>query len=384
MAIGAVAASSASASQLVTPAVAIPDAVLAGATVARPRTASSAAFSNPAGLTLFHDKEASSSLAMPIMHSSVEATAPEGYENERFGAGFAPEFGIAFDGPGGWHFGVATYGSVGSSFKSEAEPAVGVTSDFYSELSVANIAVIVARDLTDKLSVGASVSALVGWTRLRYTTDIPYAYALAGPGVQAIVGARYQATEALAFGLGVRLPGKVWADGDMHLPDGTGEDVDLEIDMPAQIFVGTNVAVTKSVSIDLYGRWTDTSSFGDSWFRFDKTPQGDMPLVPHANDEFRIGAGVEYAMTRRVTVGFGIGYADSIIGDKGMSPLLFDSAELKAGVGFSYAFDRFTIDMMVGNDFKGERHVKPEDALVFPGRYDLSGHVVAIGLRTTL
>jgi len=378
------AASPVCASQLVVPAVGIPDSILGGATIGKPRTPSAAAYSNPAGLTLFRDKELSTSAALPIGHSSIDASVPAGYDSDRDFYGFGPEFGMAFDGPAGWHFAVASYGSVGSSFKSEADPEVGVPSDFYSELSIANFAVAAAHDVTDEISVGVSISALIGWTRLRYTSDIPYAYAAVGPGVQAIFGARYQATDALSFGVGVRPPGKLWAYGDMHKPGGDKQDVDLTIKMPTQIFVGANFDATPRLSLGVYGRWTDASTFGTSYFRFSDTPEGDVPLVPDANDEWRIAAGFSYAVTERIKVGFSAGYADAMVGDNGVSPLLIDSAEVKVGGGISYAFDSFTLDFMAGHDFGQERHIAAGEASIFPGEYEVSGQIVAIGFRTTL
>lgn len=384
VAVAALAASAASASQLVAPAVGLPDAALGGATVGEPRTPSAAAFSNPAGLTLFRDKQLSTSAALLISQSSVDASAPAGYASDRDGYGFGPEFGMDFDGPGKWHFGVASYGSVGSSFKSEADPSVGVNSDFFSELSIANFALVAARHVTDELSVGVSISALIGWTRARYTSDIPYNYSALGPGVQAIVGTRYEFSDDLSVGLGVRLPGKLWADGDMTKPDGHDQDVHLEIKMPAQIFVGANFDATRRLSLGIYGRWTDTSSFGESYFRFADTPQGDVPLVPDANDEWRIAGGFEYAVTERVKVGFSAGYADAMIGDQGVSPLMIDSQEVKVGGGISYAFDRFTLDFLAGHDFEGTRRIEPGEAVVFPGKYRLSGQILAIGFRMKL
>ncbi len=378
------AASSVFASQLVVPAVGMPDNMLGGATVGKPLTPSAAAFSNPAGLTLFHDKEISSSASLLIAHASMDASAPAGYEGDRDTYGFGPEFGMAFDGPGGWHFGIASYGSVGSSFKGQADPSVGVTSDFYSELSVANLALVAAHEVTDKLSVGVSVSALLGWTRLRYTSDIPYYYSLVGPGVQAIVGARYEVNDDLSVGVGVRLPGKLWAEGDMRKPDGENQNVSLGIKMPAQVFLGANFEATPRLSLGVYGRWTDTSSFGDSYFRFSDTPQGDVPLVPDANDEWRIGGGFLYALTERFKVAVSAGYADAVVGDRGVSPLLIDSAEVKVGAGVSYAFDSFTLDFLAGHDFGEVRHISSSEASIFPGRYRLSGQIVSIGFRMTL
>lgn len=380
----ALAVAPAGASQLIVPFVSLPDAALGGATVANPRTPAGAAFSDPAALTRFEDRQMSASAAMPIMHSSVDADFPDGYDSRRFGTGFGPEFGLALDGPGGWHFGVASYGNVGLAFKSDAAPELGVTGDFYSELSVANVSFVAARNITDRLSIGASVAALVGWTRLRYTAGIPFYYTLGGPGVQAMLGARYQATDRVAFGIGVRPPGRVWADGDMDMPDGGSQDVDLELRMPSQIFVGTSMDVTRRVSVHVYGRWTDTSSFGKSLFRFEQTPQADAPVVPDANDEWRIGGGLECLITERVTLSFGVGFADSIVGDHGVSPLLIDSQEVMATAGFSYAFDRFTVDALFGNDFSSERNIDASEAMVFPGQYRISGHVVGIGIRMKL
>ena len=64
------------ASQLLVPGSGAPDIALAGSTVAEPRTASGAMFSNPAGLSLFETTTFNSSLGFGFADARVNASSP--------------------------------------------------------------------------------------------------------------------------------------------------------------------------------------------------------------------------------------------------------------------------------------------------------------------
>ena len=69
------------ASQLLVPAIGVPDAGMNGATVGRPRIPSAAAFSNTAAVTSLKSGAASLSLGLPVGRSNVTATTPAGVRN---------------------------------------------------------------------------------------------------------------------------------------------------------------------------------------------------------------------------------------------------------------------------------------------------------------
>lgn len=376
------------ASQLLVPSIGVPDTAMGGATVASPKTPSAAAFSNPAGMVNLPDGAMSASIGVPVGHSRLHTTTPPGYDTTSDFVAYAPEGGSVFETDSGLRWGFAIYGSLGSSFDSDADPSVGVDHDFQSDAAITNVALMLAYPVTDRLSVGLSVSVLYGQLHLRYFQGKQFAYTVRGPGVQAIVGLRYQLSDAVALGAGFRLPGMVWADGDDRVSPGDKQDVELNLDMPAQIFVGVNADVTDRLHLGLSGRWTDASTFSDSVFRFSQTSEADVPYIGSASDEWKIAGGADYDLLDSLNVSFGLSYADEIVPDSSISPLLIDAADWKFAGGTAWqlpgSWSDWTIDFTVGHSPTGRRNVSDSEAVIFPGRYTIGGQIYMIGLRTTL
>lgn len=378
----------ASATQLIAPAVGVPDAALNGATVATPLTPTAAAFSNPAGITNLPVGAVSTGIGVAVGHSRLNATAPPGYDTTSDFVAYAPEGGSVFGNESGLRWGFALYGSLGSSFDSDADPSVGMNSDFYSSSAVSNAALMAAYPLTDRLSIGVALAVMYGQVHLRYTQQTQFAYTVRGPGLQAMFGLRYQLTDRVALGLGFRTPGMVWADGDERLPSGDKQDVELNLDMPAQIFVGANADVTDRLHLGVSGRWTDASTFSDSNFRFEETPEADIPYVQSASDEWRIAGGASYAVLEPLRVSFGLSYADKIVPGSWVSPLLVDSNEWKISTGLAWQlpgqWSDWTLDFTFGYSPNGVRNISDSEAVILPGRYNIGGEIYMIGFRTTL
>ncbi|MFN2425909.1 MAG: OmpP1/FadL family transporter [Candidatus Binatia bacterium] len=379
---------SAIASQLLVPSIGVPDSAMSGATVATPRTPSAAAFSNPAGIVNLEAGSVSTSIGVPVGHSRLHTTTPPGYDTTSDFVAYSPEGGSVFETESGLRWGFALYGSLGSTFDSDADPSVGVVQDFKSSAAVSNVSLMAAYPITDRLSAGVALSVLYGELHLRYFQTTQFAYTVRGAGVQAIVGLRYRLTDNVALGLGFRTPGMIWADGDERVSPGNKQDVELNLDMPAQIFLGINADVTDRLHLGLSGRWTDASTFSDSNFRFEKTPEASIPYIRSASDEWRIAAGSDYKLTETLSVSTGISYADAIVPDTWVSPLLMDSDEWKFSAGASWIlpgnFSDWTLDFAVGHSPTGRRNVSDSEAAIFPGRYTISGQIYMIGLRTTL
>lgn len=373
----------ASASQLLAPAIGTPDSAMNGATVGTPMTPSAAAFSNPAGITAMDPGTMSFAIGVPVGHSSVDASIPRGYDTTSSFVGYAPDGGVIYGNESGLRWGFAGFGSLGAVFDSDADPAVGVDHDFLSAQSILNVALMVAVPVSDRLSVGVALQGLYGQAKLRYFQNIPFTYTVRGPGVQAIAGLRYALTDRVAFGLSYRTPGMVWTTGDSPLAGGS-QDVDLDLDMPAQVFAGVNTVLTDRLDAGVLVRWTDASSFGNSTFKFEKTPAANIPFILGATDEVRYALGFGYRLFDSLTVRVSVGYADAIVPDRWVSPLLMDSNEWKIGGGLSWAVKDWFVDFTVGESPENDRDISPSEAAVFPGNYRMNGQIYMIGLRTKL
>jgi long-chain fatty acid transport protein len=375
------------ASQLLVPSIGAPDTAMAGATVATPLTPAAAAFSNPAAITALEPGATSVSIGVPVGHSQLRTTTPPGYDTTSNFVAYAPEGGSVFETDFGLRWGLSGYGSLGSSFDSDADASVGVDHDFFASSAVSNVAVMAAWPITERLSIGAALAVMYGQVHLRYFQDIQFAYTLRGPGVQGMLGLRYELGDHVALGFGFRTPGMVWAEGDSPFPGGD-QDVELDLDMPMQVFAGLNADVTDRFQVGVSGRWTDASTFSDSTFRFASTPAANIPFIRSASDEWRLALGGSYEVTDTLTLRSGISYADAIVPDSWVSPLLVDSAEWKFAGGASWtlpgSWSDWTVDLAVGHSPDGRRNVSDSEAAILPGRYTIGGQIYMIGLRTTL
>jgi long-subunit fatty acid transport protein len=337
-------------------------------------------FSNPAGLVLFDKMTVDGSAAFSFAKTRMDVSSPSTYDETNSVTVLSPVLGLALPRKDSWHFGFALYGSVGNKFDFGADPSEGVENDFLSEAGVFTFGAGVAYRVSDRLSLGAAITPLFGLSHMRYTLGgLRFKYRLNGPGIQGMLGLRWEPLPGLAVGLGVRTPGKVWMDGSMPL-GGSDQDVDLELKMPAQVFAGVSKHFGERVIASLACRWTDSSSFGDSMIEFEVTEAADVPFVPRAKDEWLVSLGVEYLWNELLTLRMGVGHANAIVGDKGVSPLVFDAQDTRVAVGFSLNLDPWSLDFMAGHAFRGSRHIGADEALVLPGRYSIGGQIVMLGV----
>ncbi len=381
-------AGSADASLILAPGAGVADGALNGATVAAPRTATAAAFANPASLSTLAPGVSSVGLGLTFGDMQFDADVPPGYSDGNSSTGMIPQFSTTWEPGDRLRLGIASYGAVGSSFKFDENPSVGINGDFKSEFAAINFTLFGSLELTDTLSIGAGLSGLFGQMRIRYTFVDDVKYRLQGPGVQGIVGLQWQPCEDLGFGLGYRTPGMIWMDGSTVLPDGSRSDMDLELEMPQQVFLGMNARVLPRVSVGVMGRWTGSSSFNDSIIDVHDTPVDDMgafqdrPFIPHANDEWRVAAGVEFELTSWLAMQLGLSWADTIVSNRGVTPLVYDVEDIKTSAGLSVAWGDWKVDLMGGWALPRDRNISADEALVLPGHYEAEGVIVQLGIRT--
>ena len=257
-----------------------------------------------------------------------------------------------------------------------------MSSDFVSDVAIGAAPIALAYEVDAKLWVGAELLPLFGYLRNRFElpdpssgTALPIKYTLRGPGVQAMFGVSYLPNDRWSLGASARTPGMIWMDGSTVLA-GDRVDVDCEVQMPTVLWAGVTRHIGQRLDVSTSLRWTDSSVFGDSKIKF---AQVRLPFVPDAQDEWRTALGADYRWNERLTLRGGVSYASRIVGNEGVSPLLFDTEDIKIGGGASYSFAAWTLHSMLGYALEGKRNVPPGDALILPGDYTSSGLIFMLG-----
>lgn len=372
--------SQAHASGLLTPSAGSADAALAGATIAEPLGPLGAMFSNPAGLARFTETEGGVGLGLAYGVGEVRGTidgTPNAYHAEnQVLVPFLQSFLVVPRGR--WTFGLSTMATSGARFDYSARPAVGVDDGFFSESSVMGAPVGASYRVSDTLWLGAEIIALYGSTHLRFSREVPefpgsatpFRFTVAGFGVQGMFGATWKPTDRWTFGLGFKPQGRIWASGDSALGGGK-QDVDLELESPAEITAGITRALGDRWKVSYGLRFINTSVLETSYFRFEKTPSADMPFVSDAKDEWRHALGVEYAWSETLSLLGGVSYANGIVGDKGVNPATYDAEhDVRLDAGAMYRGETWTIASAFGFIAGETREISQGEALVFPGQYD--------------
>jgi long-subunit fatty acid transport protein len=355
-----------------------------GSRVADPPTPAAALFANPAGLTQFGHKTMDASLGVGYGGLKIDASQAAGYTESDEIFPLIPVFGVAVPLSDELYFGAGLYGSTGSVFDFAADPTAGVD-DFFSETIVVEAPFALAYRVSENLSLGAELSVLFGQLRTHFTAGgIDFRYRINSPGVQGALGASWQASDALRFGLGVRAPGMIWMDGSMPVAGGGRQNVEVDLKMPAQVFFGVTYECSRRLSLSASARLTDSSSLGSSIIKYELTPQAKSSFVPDAQDEWKFALGAEYAWSDNTRLHFGAAHAAHIVGSSGVNPLVFDAEDHKLSFGIGRDFGAWTLDAMVGYALPAGRYVPPGTALVLPGNYYQRGGIAVVGFTLPL
>lgn len=368
------------ASGLLAPAVGAADSATAGTRVADPLTPSSSLFSNPAGLTRFDSVTVDGSFGLGYGWMQIDASQPAGYdESNDFFAG-VPALGLSIPYRDHWRFGFGAFGTTGSRFDFKADPDFGL-GDFFSETILVSAPLGVAYRVSDRLSVGAQIEPLFGQLRTHFAIGgAEFRYKLNGPGVQGAVGATFRLDDRWAFGLSVRTPGLIWMDGGMPIEGVGHQDVEVDLQMPTQVFLGATWRCTEELTLSGSVRFTDSSTLGDSTIEYELTPQANIAFLPDGKDEWKFALAAEYALREKWKLRIGALYASRIVGSEGVSPLVYDGEDVRVTMGVGREFGRLALDAMGGYAVPFERDISPETALLIPGKYKGGGGIFMLGL----
>lgn len=364
----------AGASQLLAPGAGARDSALAGTTAAAPTDVMSALFQNPAGLSLLGPAQATMGGGLLFLHA--ELSTDTGYHEETDNIALAPTMGASLPLAHDLTVGFGLFGAVGSKFDFKRDPEAGVPRDFFTELAVITLAPTVAWRPRDDFSIGVELNPLYGDLKNHVPTpDQSLRWRLRGPGVQATVGMLYRFHPQWHFGLTYKTPGKIYLRGTVGV-GGKREDLHFDFDVPQQVIVALAWSPHPQLTLMAFGRWTDSSTFEHSTFRFQDTPALDTPFAPETQDVFRWGVGAELRVHPQVTLRTGIARGQNALEPRSVTPLLSDYNDMIIGVGGGVDVGAWTIDLASGAGIVDDRKINAGEARVFPGRFGISGPVV--------
>jgi long-subunit fatty acid transport protein len=375
------------ASDLLAATVGAADTGMAGADLASPRSPAGAQFTNPAGLARF-ETTINGGLGAAYGTGQVEATFPAGYDEDNSVIAMIPEFAYVKRGQGKWSYAVGMHGTVGTRYDYPKKPSVGVNSDLFAEVTIMTAPLSLAYRANDRLWIGAQLMPMFGYFRSHFAIP-PYTpegvdplfkprFKLTGPGVTAMGGVTWHATEHLSLALSARPPGKIWMDGSSLTPTGERQDTDLNLKIPAEISAGITLEPLDHWTFAYSVRWINSSSLGESKVRFGDTSDFDFPFVPDATDEWRHAIGAEWRWKPQLALRTGISHADHIVGNRGVSPLSYDGEDTRLYAGAGWKHGRWTLDFSTVYKFPDSRHIAPDYAAMFPGRYQSGAAVLVL------
>jgi hypothetical protein len=157
---------------------------------------------------------------------------------------------------------------------------------------------------------------------------------------------------------------------------GQRRDVDLTVTVPTQITLGLQRRMGR-LELGSSARWTDATMLGDSSIKF----AGNVfPFVPAARDEWKFALGGIYRCTETFSLLAGTTYASRIVGNRGVSPLLFDGEDIKVAGGFLVRRGAWSFQATGGQQFADRREIPPGEALIIPGRYRAEGTIAMLGV----
>ncbi|HET9063587.1 MAG TPA: outer membrane protein transport protein [Candidatus Binatia bacterium] len=374
------------ASDLLAATIGAADTGMAGADLASPRSPVGAQFANPAGLARF-ETTLTGGLGAAWGTGKVEATFPAGYDKDNSVIALIPEFAYVRRGKGRWSYAVGMHGTVGTRYDYPKKPSVGVNSDLFAEVTIMTAPLSVAYRASDRLWLGVQLMPGFGYFRSHFAIP-PYTpegveplfkprFKLTGPGLTAMGGVSWHVNDRLSLGFSARPPGKIWMDGSSLTPTGERQDTDLDLKIPAEASAGITIRPLDDWTLAYTVRWIDSSSFGESKVRFEDTSAFDFPFIPDATDEWRHAIGAEWRWSSALALRTGISHADHIVGNRGVSPLSYDGEDTRIYAGAGWKRGRWTLDFSAVYKFPDSRHIEPDFAAMFPGRYQ-SGHAVLV------
>ncbi len=345
---------------------------MGGADVAVPAGCTAIA-GNPAQLATTCNRVVSVGTA--FLMPSMEVTQPGagGVDNEDqifplpF-VGYAQRIGMSR-----WSLGLGLFaqGGMGVDFRGVSN-GQGGKDDLYSQVAFMRAAPTVAYNLTDKLTVGASL--LLGYATIAYdffpnsmqgqTVTGLNSYTFAGK-----VGFNYQINQKWAVGAMYTSESALdFEHGEMKMNFGPGmgtvtyKDASMEnFTWPQQVEAGLSFRPTARLLLAFDVSWVNWSSAIETVKVKAKNPnvplpaayqEMEVPFVMQWDDQYVFALGAQYEINDHWTVRAGYNYGSNPVPDDTLNPLFPAIVEHHVTAGFTYSTGNWDFDFAYEHGFK--------------------------------
>lgn len=271
-----------------------------------------------------------------------------------------------------WSVGVGAFaqGGMGVDFRDvEVAPTMmpGLKDDIMSEIGFVRLSPTVAYNVTDKLTMGASLFA--GYATLKYdffpNTMGHKVRDLTSFTFSGRFGLNYQINDKWSIGATYTSESTIdFEDGELtQMFPGMGKvkynDVKMDgFTWPRQVEVGAAYRVTPKLLLALDLSWinwdsaistvTVTASDPDNSMAPDKMK---IPFEMDWDDQIVVAIGAEYDLTESFTIRAGYNYGNSPVSSPGLSPLFPALVEHHATVGCTYTVGSWDLDFAYEHAF---------------------------------
>ena len=330
----------------------------------------SAVYYNPAGLTQIKGTQflAGTMLWFPDWHlhgaSGVDASM---HEFSLLPHGFAAsDFGSK-----DWRFGFGVHNAYGTAVDwGDTGPLRFLATT--AKLSVLDFAPSVAYQLTEKLSLGASLNVYysnVEWNRNVFLGGVlPEAKSTFegdGWGVGGTVGLLWKLNTQNSIGVVYRSPASIDYKGTSNLESSVlsvgKSPASLEVSYPQMVTVGYAYRPSEKLKLEADVEWVNWDALNTPKFRSPNPAYNNVPVAFNWEDSIGCKFGAEYLLTQHWVLRTGYAYFSNSVPTSTFSPFMPDSDLHTLTAGFGYSTPRWGIDLAYLLNLWQPRHIQNSD-----------------------
>jgi long-chain fatty acid transport protein len=240
-----------------------------------------------------------------------------------------------------WSAGIALVPLAGAGFEFD-DDWVGRFQATKVDLTVMALSPTLAYQVTDKLSLGASVQAV--YSNVNIHTATPRLRASQPEGFASIngddvlpgftLGAMYELSDRTRFGLTYQSEVKPKFDGDLKTnPLGLDIATDTELPMAAYARFSVHQQMDENWSVEFTTGWDNWSTLGDVLISGDVREAG---ITTDWRDTYHVAWGAEYTLDRYWTLTGGVAYDSNPVSDRNRNAQLPVDRQIRYAVGAQY------------------------------------------------